>query len=1070
MPFSIFGRRELRLALALAITAAVAAAVLLFAGPAGAGRGAPALVEDGPGARTAASRFEPLRHEELGATIRRTKYGIPHIVADDFAGLAYGYGYAFAEDNICTIAEAYVTVNAQRSRYFGPDGSWSFRANGSTANNLNSDFFYQRINDSGVIEELVVEPPPHGPKVEIKQGVRGYVAGYNEYLAETGVDSLPDPRCRGAEWVRPITSRDVYRRFYQLASLASAGVAIDGIGGAQPPGASDSPLPLLGAGPATGATAGGRSTEGMLEALGRRLPNGPHGAIGSNAYGIGGELTDNGRGLVLSNPHFPWFGSERLYHSQLTIPSKLNVQGGSLYGVPLVLVGSTDGLAWSHTVATAFRFTPFELTLAPGDPTAYVVDGEVKPMQADEVTVTVRNDDGSLAERSRTLYRTEHGPMITEILGLPLFPWTTARAYAMGDANERNFRYLNHFLDNNMAQSVQEYDAIQRRYQGIPWVNSVAADHVGATYYTMNGAVPNVPDSKVAACPTALGQAAFSILGLPVLDGSRSACNWDDDGDAAAPGIFGSANLPTLFRRDFVHNGNDSHWLTNPAQPLEGFARIVGDERTARTLRTRLGLVMVEDRVAGRDGHPGNGFSLPILQDLTLNNRQHAGELWRDALVALCESSPTLLGSSGPVDVSAACAPLAAWDLHDDLDSPGAILFRRFAARALAAPAGLPGSSGGTVPVVRAGGPFADPFDAGDPVHTPRGLNTSSPSVRQAFADAVTDLRGAGVPLDARLRDHQFADRGELIPIHGGPGSLGVFNAINTGWRAGEGVTRVEYGSSYIATMQFTAGSCPVEARTFVTYSQSENPESPHYNDQTKAFSRKAWHNFPYCEQEIRSRPELEVERLGNACTPRGGLRAASVRISGGRIKVGFSRGVRRSVGLAVLRVSDERNPRNPLRLVSVRRTRRVALRPVGSLPDGAYVVRLRIRAANGRVDERQFPFRVRRGAMRREPLFARADRCDPLERFELDSPVFGGRRRKPLRISYQLDRDAKVALTVKRGRRTVKRAVRRRARGARVYRVRVPGRVRRGRYRVTISARTVSGERVRASLNARRL
>jgi acyl-homoserine-lactone acylase len=41
-----------------------------------------------------------------------------------------------------------------------------------------------------------------------------------------------------------------------------------------------------------------------------------------------------------------------------------------------------------------------------------------------------------------------------------------------------------------------------------------------------------------------------------------------------------------------VTNSNDSYWLSNPHQPLTGFARIIGDEGTARTLRTRIGLIM----------------------------------------------------------------------------------------------------------------------------------------------------------------------------------------------------------------------------------------------------------------------------------------------------------------------------------------------------------------------------------------------------------------------------------------------------------------------------------------------
>src|SRR5690242_18910204 len=66
---------------------------------------------------------EPLaetRHG-LGADIRYTEYGVPHITAGDFTGLGYGFGFAAATDNICQIARIYLTVDAQRSRYLGAD-------------------------------------------------------------------------------------------------------------------------------------------------------------------------------------------------------------------------------------------------------------------------------------------------------------------------------------------------------------------------------------------------------------------------------------------------------------------------------------------------------------------------------------------------------------------------------------------------------------------------------------------------------------------------------------------------------------------------------------------------------------------------------------------------------------------------------------------------------------------------------------------------------------------------------------------------------------------------------------
>jgi acyl-homoserine-lactone acylase len=226
----------------------------------------------------------------LDATIRRTPHGIPHIEARDYAGLGYGYGYALAEDNLCTIAEQYVTVRGERSRYFGPDATYAWRANSTVNTNLESDFVFKRIIDTHVVEGLIADPPPNGPRPEVHELARGYAAGYNRYLSETGPGRLPDPACRGQAWVRPIEEIDVYRRFYQLALLSSTGVALDGIGGAQPPTPANpsppSPLPAA----------------SDLAALKQRLAVG---GIGSNAIALGRDKTANGKGMLLGNPHSP---------------------------------------------------------------------------------------------------------------------------------------------------------------------------------------------------------------------------------------------------------------------------------------------------------------------------------------------------------------------------------------------------------------------------------------------------------------------------------------------------------------------------------------------------------------------------------------------------------------------------------------------------------------------------------------------------------------------------------------------------------------------------------------------
>jgi acyl-homoserine-lactone acylase len=824
----------------------------------------------------AAAAFGEAGADELSATIRRTENGVPHIVADDYAGMGFGYGYAFAQDNICTAADFYVTVNGERSKFFGADGSWTFHGNGTVHGNLDSDAFYSAINASGRIEELLDQPPPHGPVDELREGVRGYVAGYNAYLEDVGgPDGIDDPRCAGEEWVREIDEMDAYRRFYQLASLASTGVALGGIGGAAPPtpdlgGGDGAPDPgdlgdladLLGPGAvpadldAVGEIPGVSAEQRQLV---EQLPSHFNEAlgIGSNAYGMGAETTADGTGMVLGNPHFPWVGGERLYQAHLTIPGVLDVQGASLYGVPIVLIGTTEGLAWSHTVSTAFRFTPIQLTLVPGSPTTYLVDGEPREMERREVTIETEDGD----EVERTVYWTDYGPVITDILGLPLFPWTPAVAFAMGDAND-HMRYLNHFFEKNHAQDVDELLDLTKRNQGVPWVNTIAADSRGKAYYSDISVVPNVDDDKVQACPTGLGIVTFVALGLPVLDGARSDCDWDTDDDAVAEGIFGPSNLPHLIRDDYVHNGNDSYWLSNPHEPLTGFARIIGDEETERTLRTRIGVKMVEQRLAGEDPHgdvdPGAGdlWSKENLKAAMFDNRQYAGELMRDDLVELCESLPGTVSSSGPpVETEGACEALADWDLRDELDSTGAILFRRFLSnlQGTTSPVGDPTGTGAL------GLPWQEPFDADDPVHTPNTLNTADPRVSTALGDAINDLDGAGIPFDAPLGEWQYVERDEgRIPIHGGPGGSSLFNAINVRWQgdpdAGPtGYPDVPHGTSFVmvATWSDDPGECPVQADALVTYGQSENPTSPHFADQTQRYSDKDWVPMYFCEDDV---------------------------------------------------------------------------------------------------------------------------------------------------------------------------------------------------------------------------
>ncbi|HEX2084644.1 MAG TPA: penicillin acylase family protein, partial [Solirubrobacteraceae bacterium] len=839
-------------------------------------------------------------------TIRRGAEGTPHIRATTWEALGYGYARAHARDNLCVLADAYATVRGERSRHFGPDGTYALRNTDTTPNNLASDFYWARVAKNGTVERLL--QAPDGPAPEVDKVVRGYTAGYNDFIAEEAPRST-DPRCAGQDWVKPIREIDVYRRFYQLALLASQMVALDGIGGAQPP------TPA-------------RPEEGEPENAARRAiaATPPHELArldrpfggGSNALALGRDATDNGLGMLLGNPHQPWQDAERFFQSHLTIPGKIDVAGASLYGVPAINIGYTKDLAWSHTVSTARRFAIVELQLVPGSPTTYVVDGRPKEMKRTTVTVQVKDEDGSLREQTRTLYETDYGPVTTSLQGLPIFPWTPARAFAMFDANADNYgRLLNHFFEVNRAGSVPELQRILKRHRGIPWVNTIAADRAGNAYYADIGSIPNVPDEKIASCSTATGRALDEAARVQVLDGSRSACPPD--------GILPVERMPELLRGDYTENSNDSYWLSNARTRIEGFDRIIGEERTQRSLRTRMAFTIVEDQL--RDG---GRFSLRALQDAMFNNRLMSEQLWRAELIAMCREEPGVPPQ--------ACDVLERWSGRDDHDAPGALLFRRFAERARGAQPS----------------PFRTPFDPDDPVGTPSGLATDNPQVRDALHGAIEDVQSQGLPLDAPLSTLQYETRGERIPLHGGPDRLGLFNVIDTVYDPERGYTDVGYGATYIQAVQFTNGGCGLEARTVLGHSLSTDPTSPWFANGTKLFRDKQWVDQPFCERDVEQRTQL-VQRFGSP-ERRARRRARRRLLSGVRFRRGrLTFRLRRA---ASVRVRVRRGGRLVRRIAisGVRGRQGVRLR----LPRGRYRVTVVARAGRERVRVRR-TVRVRR-------------------------------------------------------------------------------------------------------------
>ncbi len=778
-----------------------------------------AVVLSGLGVVTGVSAADELGRSR--AVIRYTEYGIPHISAKDFDGLGYGYGFAAAKDNICELANTYLTVSARRSAFLGAGGGGN-PAMSEAETNLDSDLHFQRINDSGVVERLVAQRAPQGPRAEVRELVSGYVDGYNTFLRRTGVS---DPACRGAAWVRPITEIDIYRHFYAIVSVAGQGLLAADLVKTQPPSAKDTP--------AAGPEAAPAIASELRKALGT-------GELGSNGIAIGGDATRSGGGLLLGNPHYPWQGGRRFWQSQLTIPGRFDVSGGSLLGIPLIQIGHTADAAWTHTVSTAITFGLYEVPLTAGDPTTYLVDGKPEKMASRRVNVQVREANGELRQVSRTFYATRYGPVIGSARGVAV-PWTAKSAHALRDGNAGNMRGLNTWFELNRARSTGDVVRTLSRTQGVPWVNTVAADRAGNALYSDIQTVPHVTDQLASNCGTPLGKALYPASGVSILDGSRPGCTWGTAPGALDPGLFAPSQLPVQQRRDYELNANDSAWLANARAPITGYSRIVGTIGTRRSDRTREALITAEEGLARKD------LSTRWLKETLFRDRSRTAELAAADTAKMCAAFPggSAPSSSAPVPVGNACATLAAWDHTFRLESRGPLLFQRFAQRL-----------GGIAAA------WQVPFDPAEPVTTPNTLATGNPNVQRAFGDTLAEFRTGGIPADGPLRDNQSVTRaGQRIPIHGGPGGLGVLNVITSLWDPAAGNTEVVHGTSFVQVVGFSGRSCP-DVSTLVTYSQSTDVTSPHFADQTKLYSRGGWVRGRFCAADIAASPELRVVQL----------------------------------------------------------------------------------------------------------------------------------------------------------------------------------------------------------------
>ncbi len=239
------------------------------------------------------------------------------------------------------------------------------------------------------------------------------------------------------------------------------------------------------------------SVQSQIAAL-DALTGGGFEGIGSNSWAVSGDLTDTGMPLLANDPHLGaqmpsiWY-EVGLHCVPKTEECNLDVAGFSFAGVPGVVIGHNDRIAWGFTNVGPDVMDLYIEKINPENPNQYEFQGEWVDMQI--VTEEIQVAGGEIVEH--TVRLTQHGPVITEDYGLETFAEDVGASvdvpenYALAvrwTALEPTCVFCS-IWKFNLAQNWEDFRDAAKEFV-VPAQNLLYADVDGNIGYQMPGNIP----------------------------------------------------------------------------------------------------------------------------------------------------------------------------------------------------------------------------------------------------------------------------------------------------------------------------------------------------------------------------------------------------------------------------------------------------------------------------------------------------------------------------------------------------------------------------------------------------
>jgi penicillin G amidase len=401
----------------------------------------------------------------------RDPEGVPHLFAKSDRDAWFAMGYVHAQDRLWQMEFQRRVAQGRLSEFLGE------RA-------YDTDRLMRTLGMAYISERIVARLD-----AETRSNLEGYAAGVNAFLATDPV--LPVEfqvfRMKPEAWKPADTMGWLMVMAWDLSSnwrLELARLRFAGKVGREKAAEIIPPYP----GDAQWALPDFKALYREVDATAKGLlaATPPHEeAVGSNSWAVDGSRSETGKPLLANDPHLGLQAPALWYFAHVSTPAG-NIIGGTLPGVPFIVLGRNDELAWSFTTTNGDTQDLFVERVAPGDAASYLLPGGGKARF--EVRDEVIRVDGE--ERRIQVRSTRHGPVISDVVKAAGegAPKGTVLALAWAALTEENVVARGGFLLNR-ARNSRELDDAGRAFTA-PQQNVVWADREGHIGFVAPARIP----------------------------------------------------------------------------------------------------------------------------------------------------------------------------------------------------------------------------------------------------------------------------------------------------------------------------------------------------------------------------------------------------------------------------------------------------------------------------------------------------------------------------------------------------------------------------------------------------